>query len=88
MAKGNAQQVGVAYLSVKPKVDGSFESELKGAGSKGGGFLWIQSFTKRHLLVGRTVRIQARISGNRRTCRPAIGCSSPMTIGTISTANL
>ena len=31
-----AKEIGVAYLSVKPKVDNSFDSDLEGAGSKGG----------------------------------------------------
>lgn len=34
-----AEEIGVAYLSVKPKVDGSFDNEIKSAGkSAGGGF--------------------------------------------------
>ena len=31
-----AEEIGVAYLAVKPKVDGSFESELSASGNKGG----------------------------------------------------
>ena len=32
-----AEEIGVAYLSVKPKMDDGFESEVKNHGSIGGG---------------------------------------------------
>ena len=34
-----AEEIGVAYLSVKPKIDSGFDSEIESAGtSAGGGF--------------------------------------------------